>query len=104
MLTTTSVGEKTTSDDIGFSVFANVDGNTYETLNRCADQEVLPRSWLISRILQDWAEQYNHSRSDTVDVEEGQKMTVVPDAVEQIIAGGTGMRNSAERTEVTHNS
>ncbi|HEX2970750.1 MAG TPA: hypothetical protein VHP11_00355 [Tepidisphaeraceae bacterium] len=104
MLTQTSARNNTTSDDIGFSVFASVDGRTLETLNRCADEEVLPRSWLIGKVLKEWAMQRHDSRSDTVTVEEGQERIAVPDAVEQIIAGGGSMLDLARRRELTHNS
>jgi hypothetical protein len=104
MLTQTSARDNTTSDDIGFSVFASDDGPTLETLNRCADEEVLPRSWLIGRVLKEWARQQHDSRSDTVMVEEGREMTLIPDAVEQIIAGGGSMLDLVRRRELTHNS
>ena len=57
------------ADDVGRSVFAHVDGQTLEILDRRADEEVLPRSWLIARILQQWAAD-NEVRCDdrTVDM------------------------------------
>jgi len=52
------------TDDIGRSVFANVDDGTLQVLDRHADEEILPRSWLIARILQEWAEQHSGCGSD----------------------------------------
>lgn len=51
------------------SIFAAIDADTLAELDRCAEEQVLPRSWLIARILQDWAGQQIDSRSDTVCVE-----------------------------------
>lgn len=43
--------------ETGPLVYAHVDEATLEVLDRCSDEQVLPRSWLITEILQDWARQ-----------------------------------------------
>jgi hypothetical protein len=58
------------AEEFGLSVFARVDQSTLESLDRCADEAGMPRSWLISRILQDWAGHQSDSTSDTVDLDQ----------------------------------
>jgi hypothetical protein len=64
-------------DNIGRSVFARVDEQTLEVIDRRADEEVLPRSWLVARILQAWATA-NEVRSDdrTIDMEPPQNWQI----------------------------
>jgi hypothetical protein len=58
------------TEEFGSSIFARVDPQTLEALDRCADEADLPRSWLITRILQDWAGSRSDSTSDTVDLDQ----------------------------------
>lgn len=68
---------ETRTDDIGRSVFAQVDELTLEVLDRRADEEVLPRSWLIARILQEWAADHEMASDDrTIDLEPPQNWQI----------------------------
>lgn len=50
--------EKVDTKNFGVSVYAHVDMATLEVLDRRSDEECVPRSWLIARILQDWSAQH----------------------------------------------
>ena len=47
------------TEDDGFAVYARVDERTLSILDRCSDERILPRSWVIAEILRDWAGQYD---------------------------------------------
>jgi hypothetical protein len=44
------------------SVFAQVDRMTLEVIDQAVDQTDQPRSWLIAKILSDWARENNPDR------------------------------------------
>jgi hypothetical protein len=50
--------------ETGSLVYAHVDQATLAVLDRSADQQVLPRSWLITEILQDWARQQTQPQDE----------------------------------------
>ncbi len=47
---------------VGTSVYAHLDDQTLAAIDRRCDDQNVPRSWMIARILQDWAAAQQHEQ------------------------------------------